>query len=52
MAYSNGAAGTLFHLNLKINTQERGFNWKAHLTGANYAAVLPTAVAMAGRTAA
>lgn len=47
MAYNAGAAGTLFHLNFKINTQERGFNLKFHMVGADYAAVTPNALILA-----
>lgn len=47
MAYGRGAAGELFHLNLKINTNEKGFPLKFHLKGADYAAVVPNALLVA-----
>lgn len=42
-----GLAGTLFHMNLKINCQGRGYQTKLHLVGADYAAVVPNAVKVA-----
>jgi hypothetical protein len=48
MAYLDGSAGTLFHVNFKINTAERGFNMKYHMNGTNYAAVMANAVALSG----
>ncbi len=47
MALSVGDPGTLFHLNLKVNTDQRGFNFKFHLKGTDYDAVMPGCVAVA-----
>jgi len=49
MALDDGDPGTLFHLNLKVNTEFRGFPYKFHLKGADYAAVMPGAIAIANQ---
>lgn len=42
-----GLAGTLFRLNMKVNCQDRGFQTKLNLVGANYAAVITPALLIA-----
>lgn len=49
MPLTDGDPGTLFHLNLKVNTWQRGFNFKFHLKGADYAAVMPGCIGIADR---
>lgn len=48
MAYITGAAGTLWHMNFKINADTRSFNFKTHLVGTDPVGVLlPKCVLMA-----
>lgn len=49
MALIEGAAGTLYHGNLKINTDQKGFNFKFHLVGASYDVVRTGAIAIASQ---
>lgn len=49
MALIDGLAGSLFHVNFKINTEQRGYNLKFHLVGSNYDAVSPMALRLANQ---